>query len=303
VQMAKLQSVAPEGATGRGSAFMEILRNLRRLESSIAKTVNEATYRMTRADSCEPLEILHAIVDGVEKRVEPAGRGKYVFPFDRIHICIAAATAETRARFEAVLASPPALQDRIVERLETSGCEWTGLSISTTFAERSESEWTTPYFNIEFDRVNGLPQPEPPVEPLPSSLRLTVARGVTDKPVHVFTTSYVNLGRCPEVRDSHNRLIRTNHVAFSENAGEPNPSVSRNHAHIDRTEKPAEYRLYDDRSAHGTSVVRKGQTIAVPPGPRGVRLQSGDEIILGEACLHVEIEIGTHDQAAGSSLA
>jgi hypothetical protein len=34
-----------------------------------------------------------------------------------------------------------------------------------------------------------------------------------------------------------------------------------------------------------------------------VRLQSGDEIILGEASLRVEIEIGTHDQAAGSNLA
>jgi hypothetical protein len=282
---------------------MEILRNLRRLESSFARTVNDATRRMTQADSCEPLEILHAIVDGVEKRIEPAGRGKYVFPFDRIRIVIAAGTAETRARFEAVLASPPGLQARIVERLEASGCEWTGLSISTNYADNSESQWASSHFNIEFDRVAGLPRPLPPIEAVPCRLKLTVARGVTDKPVHVFTTPCVNLGRCPEVRDSHNRLIRTNHVAFAENAGEPNPSVSRNHAHIDRTETPSEYRLYDDRSAHGTSVIRNGQTIAVPPGPRGVRLQSGDEIILGEACLRVEIEIGTHDQAAGSNLA
>jgi predicted component of type VI protein secretion system len=31
-------------------------------------------------------------------------------------------------------------------------------------------------------------------------------------------------------------------------------------------------------------------TIVVPPGTRGIRLQSGDEIALGEARLQVEIE-------------
>ena len=51
----------------------------------------------------------------------------------------------------------------------------------------------------------------------------------------------------------------------------------------------ATYRLCDDRSAHGTSVQRNGTTIAVPAGPRGVRLQSGDEIALGEARLLVQI--------------
>src|SRR5262249_41383409 len=92
------------------------------------------------------------------------------------------------------------------------------------------------------------------------------------------------------VRDNQNRLMRTNHVAFTECAEEPNPSVSRRHAHIEAAGSPAEYRLYDDRSAHGTSVQRSGVTIVVPPGPRGIRLQSGDEIALGEARVQVEIE-------------
>src|SRR5262249_19067425 len=77
---------------------------------------------------------------------------------------------------------------------------------------------------------------------------------------------------------------------FAECTEEPNPSVSRRHAHIEAAGSPAEYRLYDDRSAYGTSVQRNGVTIVVPPGPRGIRLQSGDEIALGEARLQVEIE-------------
>src|SRR5262249_6889969 len=116
-------------------------------------------------------------------------------------------------------------------------------------------------------------------------------KGATEKPSYVFTQSHINLGRCPEVRDNHNRLIRTNHVAFEECAGEANLSVSRHHAHIGYTASPAEYRLCDDRSAQGTGVLRNGKTIVVPPGPRGVRLQSGDEITLGEGRLFVEIEM------------
>jgi predicted component of type VI protein secretion system len=36
-------------------------------------------------------------------------------------------------------------------------------------------------------------------------------------------------------------------------------------------------------------VLRNGRTIVVAPGSRGVRLQTGDEIVLGEARLRVAI--------------
>ena len=52
------------------------------------------------------------------------------------------------------------------------------------------------------------------------------------------------------------------------------------------------YRVYDDRSAHGTGVLRNGRTITVTPGSRGIRLESGDEIVLGEARLRVKIGEG-----------
>jgi hypothetical protein len=62
--------------------------------------------------------------------------------------------------------------------------------------------------------------------------------------------------------------------------------VSRQHAHI-ASDRPGDVRIYDDGSAHGTSVVRSGRTIPVPPGSRGVRLRSGDGILIGEARLEV----------------
>jgi hypothetical protein len=256
---------------------MEILRNLRRLESRLTRSVEEATQKVAPVGPPEPLEILHAIVEAIEKRIEPAGRGKYVFPFNLISIRIAAESRDTQSRFEAVLESEPTLQDRIVDRLQASGCDSTGVTIVTTFVERRDSD-----FHIEFDRVANLTD---------HRLKLTVVRGTTETDTYTFTASRTNIGRCAEVRDSRNRMIRTNQVVFIGDAGDPNPTVSRNHAHIDLTSKPTEFRLYDDRSAHGTSILRNGHTIPVPPGPRGVRLQAEDEIVLGEASLRVEIEV------------
>ena len=270
---------------------MDILRNLRRLESRLAQKMNETAQKLTPSNPREPLEIVHAIVEMVEKHIEPAGRGRYVFPFNQIRICVAVDSSLTRARFEAVFESEPSVQQRIFKTLETAGCAST-LMISTTYAAQPEPHWTAPDFNLEFDRIHPGPPPKPECDAIRRCLKLTVVYGAAGQQTYVFTTSRINLGRRLDVRDNQNRLMRTNHVAFTECAEEPNPSVSRRHAHIEAAGSPAEYRLYDDRSAHGTSVERSGVTIVVPPGPRGIRLQSGDEIALGEARLQVEIETG-----------
>jgi hypothetical protein len=65
--------------------------------------------------------------------------------------------------------------------------------------------------------------------------------------------------------------------------------VSRAHAHITAT-PTGEYRLFDDRSSSGTRILRSGRTIALPAGsPRGTKLQPGDEIFFGQACVRFEI--------------
>jgi predicted component of type VI protein secretion system len=83
-------------------------------------------------------------------------------------------------------------------------------------------------------------------------------------------------------------VLRTNHVAFSEEEADENLSVSRRHAHIAFDE--GAYRIWDDRSARGTSIVRGGRTVRVPASARGTRLVSGDEIVLGRARLRVAID-------------
>src|SRR5262245_50143522 len=181
---------------------MDIIRRLRGFESRIAKTVDAAAQRTSPATR-EPLEIVHAIVEAVEKRVEPAGRGKYVFPFNQVSVRIAAGSRETQARFEAVLASEPCLQDRVFQALDAAGCDSAPLTIDIAYLDQPEAGWMTPQFHIDFDRIA-----IPATTPQQRILKLTTLQGTSDEPAYVFTMSRINLGRCPEVRDSSNRLIR-----------------------------------------------------------------------------------------------
>jgi pSer/pThr/pTyr-binding forkhead associated (FHA) protein len=114
--------------------------------------------------------------------------------------------------------------------------------------------------------------------------------GSASQRVYAFTGGRIDIGRRAEVLDQRQRLIRTNQVAFAEDGPDENRSVSRRHAHIAYLDDEGAYRIWDDRSAHGTSLVRNGRTIKVPAGARGTRLSPGDEIVLGHARLKVAIE-------------
>src|SRR5262245_11482727 len=197
---------------------MDILGNLRRLESSLIRTVDSAAQKVAQPHSREPLEILHAIVEYVEKRIEPAGRGKYVFPFNRIGIQIAGGSREQRARFEAVFESKPSLEARIGERLRLSGCNLTCLSIELTYVDKPGADWIDSGFHVNFDRS------APPSRAV-TDLELRVAGSHARN--YVFAGARINIGRCAEVRDNRNRLTRTNQVAVVDAA------VSRSHAHIE----------------------------------------------------------------------
>jgi hypothetical protein len=268
---------------------MNILQKVKRLEAGMTRAVERAAREWSQSGAREPLEIAQAIVDAVGERLEPAARGRYVFPFNRIHVTIAA-SRDARARFQAVFESEPTLQERIAARLRDAGCSPASVQCAVTYAARPSPAWRTPEFDIEFTRGAAAPVPvqEPEAAPVAAAaatreIQITIVSGTAEAPAYTFTLPRVNLGRCAEVRDSLSRLVRTNHVAFVDLADTSNHSVSRQHAHIEYVESARHYRIRDDRSAHGTSVVRNGRTLAVPAGSRGVRLESGDEIVLGEA--------------------
>lgn len=255
----------------------------------MTRAVERAAREWSQSGAREPLEIGQAIVDAVGERLEPAARGRYVFPFNRIHVTIAA-SRDARARFQAVFESEPTLQERIVARLRDAGCSPASVQCAVTYVARPSPDWQTPEFHLECTRGAAAPvaAQEPEAAPVAApeaarQLQITIVSGTAEAPNYTFTLPRVNLGRCAEVRDSLSRLVRTNHVAFVDLAGTSNHSVSRQHAHIEYIESARQYRIRDDRSAHGTHIVRNGRAVPVPAGPRGVRLESGDEIVLGEA--------------------
>lgn len=270
---------------------MDIVGKAKKLERSIARTLDAAVGELVGASSSAPLEIVHAVVERAEHEIIEAGRGHRVFPFNRItlHVVAGARDAAARARFAAVVDGPPSLAERVRGRLQAAGCKPADIVVHLTYATKAGKQWESADYHVEFGRQDAAvtPAAAAPLEPAP--LQLTVAQGKAARRSYTFTGGRVDLGRRAEVLDAKQRVVRTNHVAFDEEGPEANRSVSRRHAHVTYHPTSREYRLQDDRSVHGTSVVRNGRTIAVPAGSRGVRLENGDEILLGQARIKVKL--------------
>jgi len=272
---------------------MDIAAKARRIERKLARTVDAAIGELVGRDEPAPIEIVHAVLDRADHEVQAIGGGRRVFPFNRVRVLIAAPPRDkqARARVEAVLAGPPTLAERLIDRLRTLGCVDPRVSTDLVFVKQPSATWDNPRFGVEFDRREAVPPPAPAESRGTEAprLKLTVAKGTTNQGVYVFRGGRIDIGRRAEVIDQRQRLIRTNQVAFADDDAAENRSVSRRHAHIELVEGEGGYRIWDDRSAHGTSIVRGGRTIKVPAGARGTRLAPGDEIALGQARLRVEI--------------
>src|SRR5688500_16901537 len=96
---------------------MDILAKARKLESHLARTVDRAAQQWSKSGPRGPLEVLHGVLEAVEERIEPVGRGMHVFPFNTITATIVAVSPTTRARFSGVLDGAPSLQERSSRKL------------------------------------------------------------------------------------------------------------------------------------------------------------------------------------------
>jgi hypothetical protein len=277
---------------------MNILDKARRLEGTIARGMADAARNLVRrSDAREPIELAHAIVDAVEREIQPGGLGTRVFPFNTIAISIVAPSDHARARLETIVNGDLSLRDRIGDRLRAAHCTAEDLEVSINYVPRVQKHWTDPQFAIAFSRIARETPDAQASESLPPRLEMTVVHGAAEHRTYAFASHRIDLGRGGEVRDSRNGLIRTNHVAFSENPAQVNRTISRQHSHIAYDPRSGQFRLHDDGSVHGTTIVRKGRTLPVPFGARGVRLQSGDDVVLGEARVRIKFEAVTRSRS------
>lgn len=268
---------------------MDILGKARKLESQLARTLETAVQGVIGRTTRQPIEVVHAIVTAAEQQLQPGGRGRRVFPFNRLTVHVAAPSRAERARFAALVEEPPSLRDRVVERLRAAGCDAGNLQIDVVYAPKPKAGWLTPEYHVDFERIEKAPAPAPAPAAAPPRLDLAIVSGSAARKAYTFAGGRIDIGRRAEVVDGRQRLVRTNQLAFTDDGSETNKTVSRKHAHIVYLAPSREYRLRDDGSAHGTAVLRDGHTIPVPQGSRGIRLQSGDDVVFGQAKVRVRI--------------
>jgi len=267
---------------------MDVLGRARRLESAIAGRVEQVAKGLVPSRTRQPLEILLAILEAVEQRIEPTGRGARVFPFNRVEVSVAAPSLEARGRLEAVLGGDTPLQTRVLDRLRSAGCSPVDVVIEARYVDAAEASWNVPEFDLQFARIARPETDRRDLDAQPAPIEIRAVVGEMERWAYSLAAPRIDIGRGAEVRDHRNRLIRTNHVVFTEGGGAVNETVSRTHAHIAYEPPTGRFRLHDDASEHGTAIIRGGKTISVIRGTRGVRLQPDDEVVLGEARVRVK---------------
>ena len=266
--------------------FTGVIDRARRLEAFIASSVEATASRMTGSPGPrQPLEIVHAVVDAVARDIQPIGRGHNSFPFTTVRITLLAPTARARARLAAVVDGVEPLRDRIAARLGAAGCHDATPDVVVSYATRPRPDWANADFDVQLLRIDRAAESGAP----PVRLDLKVIEGTAMRDRHSFAGGSIAIGRGTDIADRGGRLLRLNQVAFDEAADDISGTVSRLHAHIDYDTESRRYRLFDDGSAQGTSVVREGRGYSVLRGGPGLVLRSGDEIVLGRARLRVTI--------------
>ncbi len=255
----------------------------------LERRIDETLRGMLRSSSSdqkrELLEIHRALLDDVTAHVDTLRRGKQVFSYTQLKIRILLPDPALQRSYELVFVEGDALARDIRLRLEDQRVELPAhLAVQVELVPELPPEVAARGFDVHYGSI---PAPERSGEVM--EVRLTVLAGSAEQQQLCLKKKRINLGRLVEVIDADGRLTRKNDVAFRDDGHAPNPSVSRAHAHIEFDRESAVFRLFDDRSAHGSTVIRDGSVIPVPQGTsKGIALKHGDEIVLGQASLRFE---------------
>jgi hypothetical protein len=235
----------------------------------------------------EPLEICGAVLDDLERRVQPIGGGRRVFPYNRIIVQVREVNAD-RPALQAAFAT---LRERLRGRLEELQCDVPdAIDVKAVFLTKAPDGWPDGrLFSIECESHEAEAPPAVDTHRR-KSLSITVLNGAATQAVYAFSEPSVSVGRTAEAIDAAGR-VRRNDVAFLDRVDGVTETVGRAHARFRLDEKTGEYRVFDEGSRNGTSIIRRGATIVVPPAdPRGVRVETGDEVRLGRASIRLSVE-------------
>jgi len=228
-----------------------------------------------------PLEIRAAVVDAIENLITVVGVGHTSFPYERVGVRLLAATREDKSALEPVFGE---LESRVRERFRERRCDVPrAFGVNVSFVRKVPPGWRPgQMFSLDCTPRTDTDIVSPSA--LPPTLKIAVVNGTATRKAYSFREPTVLVGRTREAVNGHH--VRHNQIAFNND----NSTVSRGHARFKYEGARTGYRVLDDGSALGTWIVRGGALIEVPHDPRGVRVQSGDEIHFGDAVIRVTIE-------------
>lgn len=235
--------------------------------------------------TASPLELLQAALDQLERKAQPSGRGSRIFPYSRVIVHVAQPDAD-RAAIEAVFAQ---LQPRLRERLTELRCEPPAtIDASVTFDESTAENSAVLWVECSSDGNRALESAATTELP---QLHVQVVKGQCEQPEYTLQTAGIAIGRGTEPMDTYGR-VRHNHVAFLEVRDGASETVARAHARLQFDPASRSYLLFNESSSNPTFVRRGGRSLRIAPrDPRGVRIESGDELQLGRAVLKLAITL------------
>jgi hypothetical protein len=248
---------------------MSLFRNFERtIDEKLRKLFGSKTIP---GQGRELVEIQRLILDRVDDRVQQLPRARRVFPYDHVAVRIPVPNAELRAAYETVFVADHALKEEIADHLRRDDVEFPrDLRVEVTLFDSAE----VPEPSLVFRKREESPVAAASLGPV----RFILPSGT---PVEVAKIR-IHVGRSAEVLDDRRRLVRRNDLVVEHD------TVSRAHAHIEWA--GTEFRLFDDGSSYGTSVVHEGRLVEVPrAGGRGQRLDGGDEIYFGQVRVRFEL--------------
>jgi hypothetical protein len=239
------------------------------------------------AADAPPLELLHAVLAEIERKVQPLGRGRRVFPYGSVLVRLGP-TAADRPSLQAAFDSLPA---KVLERLTELDCTAPEpLEVRTVFLKKAPTDWGSGrLFALECRSA-----PEVAADPREEARIRTVAvaieAGAATQAAYSFAQSVVSIGRTAEPTDAQGR-VRRNDVVFLDAVDGITETVGRAHARLQFDPATRAYRLFNDSGSNPTIIVRDGRSVQVPAGdPRGVRMRSGDEVRLGRAVVRITLD-------------
>jgi pSer/pThr/pTyr-binding forkhead associated (FHA) protein len=254
----------------------------------LGKAIFETPFGANRLskDAPEMAEIRIAVLDAVKAKSHRAS-GKHVFPFNLVRVELRGVPENQVSVFEGEF-----LASYFAQEIKTS----LGRAHYRFPADLQVEVHASSVLPLEREPwiVVETAQRKPDTSEASEqtrSARLVVLEGAANVQALAIDKARVNIGRTVEVFRSGGPS-RRNDLAFTED-NERNATVSREHAHIIRSSRTGECRVYNDRNYKGEAncgiwIVRDGLSQPVHRGTRGTLLRSGDEIHFGRTVVRFE---------------